>query len=66
LGNTAAEKPSLLTKLISEEKILEGLLAVKNLKHRTIFLLAYSAGLRVSEAVSIKVSEVNSDRMQYS
>jgi site-specific recombinase XerD len=58
------KKPFLLPKVISEEKILEGLLAVKNLKHRTILLLAYSAGLRVSEAVAIKVTEVNSDRMQ--
>ncbi|CAN5271333.1 hypothetical protein BH11BAC5_BH11BAC5_28470 [soil metagenome] len=58
------KKPFLLPKVISEEKILEGLLAVKNLKHRTLLLLAYSAGLRVSEAVSIKVVEINSDRMQ--
>ncbi len=59
-----AKRPLLLPKVISEEKILEGLLAVKNLKHRTILLLAYSAGLRVSEAVSIKVAHINSDRMQ--
>ncbi|MEO6232475.1 MAG: tyrosine-type recombinase/integrase [Ferruginibacter sp.] len=58
------KRPLLLPKVISEEKILEGLLAVKNLKHRTILLLAYSAGLRVSEAVSIKLADVNSDRMQ--
>jgi integrase/recombinase XerD len=58
------KKPFLLPKVISEEKILEGLLAIKNLKHRTLLLLAYSAGLRVSEAVSIKVAEINSDRMQ--
>ncbi|CAN5817018.1 hypothetical protein BH11BAC3_BH11BAC3_44530 [soil metagenome] len=58
------KRPLLLPKVISEEKILEGLLAVKNLKHRTLLLLAYSAGLRVSEAVSIKVVDVNSDRMQ--
>ena len=43
---------------------MEGLLAVQNLKHRTILLLAYSAGLRVSEAVSIKITNINSDRMQ--
>jgi len=58
------KRPLLLPKVISEEKILEGLLAVRNLKHRTILLLAYSAGLRVSEAVSIKITNVNSDRMQ--
>ena len=59
-----AKRPLLLPKVISEKKILEGLLAVKNLKHRSILLLAYSAGLRVSEAVSIQVPHINSDRMQ--
>ena len=58
------KRPFLLPKVISEEKILEGLLAVRNLKHRAILLLAYSAGLRVSEAVSIKITNINSDRMQ--
>ncbi len=58
------KKHILLPKVISEEKILDGLLAVENLKHRTILLLAYSAGLRVSEVISLKISDINSDRMQ--
>jgi len=58
------KRPFLLPKVISEEKILDGLLGVQNLKHRTILLLAYSAGLRVSEAVSIEIANINSDRMQ--
>jgi len=55
-----------LPKVISEEKIVSGILAVENLKHRTLLLLAYSAGLRVSEVISLKVTDINSDRMQIS
>jgi len=58
------KKPIKLPKVISEEKILKGLLAVENLKHKTILLLAYSAGLRVSEVISLQVTDINSDRMQ--
>jgi site-specific recombinase XerD len=60
------KKAQKLPKVISEEKIIQGLLSVQNLKHRTLLLLAYSAGLRVSEVVSLMVTDVNSDRMQLS
>jgi integrase/recombinase XerD len=59
-----AKKALLLPKVISEEKIIEGLLAIDNLKHRTLLLLAYSAGLRVSEVISLKLTDIDSDRMQ--
>ena len=55
-----------LPKVISEEKIIEGLLAVENIKHRILLLLAYSAGLRVSEVIGLKLTDINSDRMQIS
>ena len=58
------KKPIVLPKVISEEKIIEGLLSIKNLKHKVLLMTAYSAGLRVSEVVSIKVADINSDRMQ--
>lgn len=58
------KKPVQLPKVISEEKILDGLLSVANLKHRAILITAYSAGLRVSEVVALKVSDIDSDRMQ--
>ena len=58
------KKPFLLPKVISEEKIIKGLFDIKNLKHKTLLLLAYSAGLRVSEVVSLQLTDVNSDRMQ--
>lgn len=58
------KKHAQLPKVISEEKVITGLLQIENLKHKTILLLAYSAGLRVSETVNLKVKDINSDRMQ--
>jgi site-specific recombinase XerD len=58
------KKPDLLPKVISEQKILAGILTVNNLKHRTLLLMAYSCGLRVSEVVSITVNQIDRDRMQ--
>jgi integrase/recombinase XerD len=53
-----------LPKVISEEKILQALTSVTNLKHKAILFVAYSAGLRVSEVVKLKITDINSDRMQ--
>ncbi len=58
------KKPQKLPKVISEEKILTGLLQVKNLKHKALLFTAYSAGLRVSEVVKLKITDIDSDRMQ--
>jgi site-specific recombinase XerD len=38
--------------------------AADNLKYRSIFTLIYSSGLRISEVVSLKVSDIDSKRMQ--
>ena len=59
-----AKKPLQLPKVISEEKIIEGLMTVQNIKHRCLLLLAYSAGMRVSEVISLHITDINSDRMQ--
>ena len=58
------KRATTLPKVISEEKILAGILTVTNLKHRTLLLMAYSCGLRVSEAIAIKMSDIDRDRMQ--
>jgi len=36
---------------------------IQNLKHRTILMLIYSSGLRVSEAAHLKISDIDSKRM---
>jgi integrase/recombinase XerD len=53
-----------LPKVISEEKILMGIEKLKNQKHRVLIMAAYSAGLRVSEVVNLKITDIQSDRMQ--
>jgi len=37
--------------------------AITNLKHKAIVFTAYSAGLRVSEVVNLKISDIDSGRM---
>ena len=59
-----SKKPLQLPKVISEDKILQGLTAISNLKHKALLMLAYSGGLRVSEAVRIRLSDIDRDRMQ--
>jgi len=39
------------------------LAAVDNLKHQAALAMAYGAGLRASEVVSLKVSDIDSQRM---
>ena len=58
------KKQFIIPKVISEEKIIASLFKVKNLKHKTLLLLAYSAGLRVSEVVHLTIKNIDSDRMQ--
>ncbi len=49
--------------MFSKEDIEKILKAVDNLKHKTILLLSYSSGLRVSEVAKLKVQEIDSNRM---
>jgi integrase/recombinase XerD len=39
-------------------------MAPKSLKHRVILALIYSAGLRISELCNLKITDIDSDRMQ--
>lgn len=52
-----------LPAVLSKDEIRRMLEKTENLKHRTILLLIYSAGLRRSELINLKISDVNSDRM---
>jgi site-specific recombinase XerD len=48
-----------LPAVLSREEVKKILAAPRSLKHRLILTLTYSAGLRVSEVVSLKVSDID-------
>lgn len=52
-----------LPKVIDSELILSKLDSIENLKHKTILTLTFSVGLRVSEIVKLKISDIDSTRM---
>ena len=58
------KKPSTLPKVLSEKEIIRIFDSVKNDKHRLMLELCYGMGLRVSEVVKLKVTDINSNRMQ--
>ena len=57
------KKPQKLPIVLSPEEVLKFLASVRSLKHRTILTICYAAGLRVSEAICLKVTDVDSQRM---
>jgi integrase/recombinase XerD len=57
------KKPLVLPKVLGRKSIGMIINETANLKHRCLLMLAYSAGLRVSEIVALKISDIDSDRM---
>lgn len=58
------KKPSKLPKVISTTDIKKLFGATTNLKHNTMLKLCYGMGLRVSEIINLKISDIDSKRMQ--
>ncbi len=52
-----------LPDILSADEVQEIIKAAKGIKYRTLLMVIYSAGLRVSEALNLKVSDIDSDRM---
>jgi len=52
-----------LPKVLSKNEVKKILNSCCNLKHHCILILIYSAGLRRSELINLKVSDINSERM---
>jgi integrase/recombinase XerD len=57
------KKPQKLPNVLSPEEVLRFLACVRNIKHRTILTTCYAAGLRISEAICLKVTDIDSERM---
>ncbi|OLY92042.1 Site-specific recombinase XerD [Cnuella takakiae] len=58
------KKPVLLPKVLGERELERLFVAAGTLKHKAILFTAYSAGLRVSEVVGLRLADIDSDRMQ--
>jgi integrase/recombinase XerD len=58
------KKQLILPKVLSEDELVRLFNALTNLKHRVMLFTIYSAGLRVSEIVHLKIKDVDSGRMQ--
>jgi site-specific recombinase XerD len=58
-----AREPRKLPVILSADEVVQFLEAVPGFKSRTALTAAYAAGLRVSEAVRLKVSDIDSQRM---
>lgn len=57
-------KEKYLPEVLSEEETIRILDATDNLKHKAILMTIYSAGLRISELVNLKIKDIDSNRMQ--
>lgn len=58
------KKQQRLPLVMSMEEVQRLFACTPNLKHRTILMIIYSAGLRISEALNLRIGDVDSDRMQ--
>lgn len=58
------KKPQQLPKVLSEAELERIFRALPNIKHKALLLTAFSCGLRISEAVNLKITDIDSDRMQ--
>jgi len=57
-------KSKKLPMVLSKEEILDILRNTRNIKHRAILALIYSTGLRISELLNLRLSDIDIDRKQ--
>lgn len=55
-------KEKFLPTVLSEEEIQRIMSSVDNIKHKSILLTIYSAGLRRSELINLKIKDIDKDR----
>ena len=57
------KQPKKLPVVLSLEEVTRLFAAITGLKHRAILMTTYAAGLRISEVVSLRVDDIDSQRM---
>ncbi len=63
LGLKFAKRPRKLPTVLSHDEIVRVIDTTQNRKHKLIIALAYSAGLRVSEVVNIRICDVRLENL---
>ena len=58
------KKEKTLPVVLSEEDIVKIFKSMTNLKHKAILMVIYSAGLRISECINLRLKDIDSARMQ--
>lgn len=64
LALTRPKKSKILPSVLSPEEIIALIQHTKNLKHRAVLTLMYSAGLRIGELLNLKLTDFNLNRKQ--
>lgn len=64
LALTRPKKSKILPTVLSQEEMIRIIQHTKNLKHRAILALIYSAGLRISELLNLKLEHIQINRKQ--
>jgi integrase/recombinase XerD len=59
----APKREKKLPVVLSQEEVARFFENLPNLKHRALIMTAYATGMRVSEVVSLRVADIDSDRM---
>jgi len=57
-------KEKVLPNVLNEKEITMMIQVIENIKHKSIIMLAYSSGLRLSEIVNLELTDIDSERMQ--
>jgi site-specific recombinase XerD len=59
----STREPRRLPVVLSPEEVGRLLASATNIRHRAVLSLAYATGLRRSEVVSLRLADIDSDRM---
>jgi integrase/recombinase XerD len=62
-GKYQGRRKNELPKMFNQDEVAAIINSTGNKKHKTMLMLVYSAGLRVSEVVSLKTHDIDSKRM---